>query len=174
MGHNGSLFNQHLPALKSLANLSQKIANRIRVILPLTYGLNSEYHEHIINACSNLKFETRLLTGFLNDEEVAHLRFITDVFINVQKTDAFCGAMREVLYAGGIVINGSWLPYNFLKEKNIYFRSIDTVEEVERTLISVLENYDEIKSRCENNFEAIFEMSSWRFVIHNWGRVIFN
>jgi len=92
--------------------------------------------------------------------------------INVQITDAFNGSMKEVLYCGGIVINGSWLPYQFLKDTDIYFEEVDSVEQISDKLEKIIMNYSYYQEQCKNNAVKIYEFSNWSKLIHQWKEVI--
>ena len=58
---------------------------------------------------------THIITKRLNDQELTNLRLNCEVFINLQDTDQLSGAMLETLCADKIVITGSWLNYDVLK-----------------------------------------------------------
>lgn len=172
IGHNGTKTHQHLLILNQLNLLAAHIKERIRIILPMTYGLNSEYLNEVTALCENCAFDFRIFTDFMTEEEVAHLRNSTDVMVNLQTTDAFSGSMREVLYCGGIVINGSWLPYQFLKDLNVYFEEVSSVAEISAQISDIVLNFSSYKNRFENNPSKIYQISSWSHSIQQWKEVI--
>jgi len=172
IGYNGSKAHQHIQVINTLSKLDEKISERIRLLFPLTYSLNDEYLIEIKKACNNLNIEQIYFTEFMSEIDIAHLRKATDIMINVQITDAFNGSMKEVLYCGGIVINGSWLPYQFLKEADIYFEEVDSVEQISDKLEKIIMNYSYYQEQCKNNAVKIYEFSNWSKVIHQWEEVI--
>ena len=170
IGHNGSIHNKHLEVLESLANFPK--LKDVRIILPMTYGANPEYLKAVDHKCSSMSLNYKILTVFMSDEDVAHLRIITDVMINVQTTDAFSGSMREVLYSGGVVINGSWLPYQFIKNQGVYYEEVDKVKEIGAKVDLIIQNFNSFSKKAENNSEKIYELSSWSKTIKAWAQVL--
>ena len=174
IGHNGSENHQHLKIINSLKNLSKELCNRIELVFPLTYGLNKAYLEKLIEESSSLKIKCHFMTDFLSEKKVAYLRIMSDIMINVQRTDAFSGSMREVLFCGGIVINGAWLPYQFLKDNGLYFEEVNDIEDIPTTLEYIIGNMSTLKQKCTSNSDRIYEISSWSRTIYNWIKVIQN
>lgn len=172
VGHTGSRAHQHISVLNELGNLTPHIKRKIRVILPMTYGLDKEYFNEIKSICEKSSFEYVIFTDFMTEKEVAHLRNLTDIMINLQTTDALSGSMREVLYSKGIVINGSWLPYSFLKELGIYFEEVNFVQKISEKIEEVVLNFSVYKEKCKENAAKIYEISSWSRVIYQWKEVI--
>lgn len=172
IGHNGSQAHQHLAIIDELKRVDKRILKLIRIIFPMTYGLDIEYLQKIKKACIDLEVEIKILTDFMNENEVAHLRNLTDIMINLQITDAFSGTMKEVLYCGGVVINGNWLPYQFLKEMDVYFVEVSSIPELSIKLSDIVVNYSFYKDLCKNNSLRIYNLSNWSQTIHNWKEVI--
>jgi len=172
IGHNGSEGHQHITIINKLLKLNTEIAKKIRVILPMTYGLKPDYLKKIKNICQSASFEVKIITEFLDANKVAHLRNLTDIMINLQITDSFSASMKEVLYCGGVVINGNWLPYHFLKEMGIYFVEVNSVQEISEKLNEVIMNYPYFKDKSKENSAKIYDISSWSKVITKWKEVI--
>jgi hypothetical protein len=172
IGHNGSKSHQHIAVLKEFSKLDQDITKNVRLILPITYGLTNDYLKEITEICEKSSFEYKVFTQFMPEIDIAHLRNLTDIMINMQTTDAFSGSMREVLYCGGVVINGSWLPYQFLKSKGIYFEEVDTITQLSFKISDIIVKYPEYRKRCVKNPSKIYSLSSWSHTIHNWKKVI--
>lgn len=173
VGHNGSDSHQHVNVLNELLNLNLDITSKIRVILPMTYGIRQEgYLEKIHSVLKDAQFEYLIMTDFMSDNDIAHLRNLTDIMINLQTTDAFSGSMREVLYCGGVVINGSWLPYQFLKAEGMYFEEVDKLNELQQKISDIVLHYPDYRNNCYNNPSKIYKLSSWSQTIQNWKEVI--
>lgn len=172
LGHNGIPSHQHVGIINELKKLDSGTLSKFRLILPMSYGLNESYLEEIKNSVKELEAEVCFLLDFMSDEKIAHLRNLTDVMINLQITDAFSGTMREVLFCGGVVINGSWLPYDFLREQGVYYETVDGLSQISSKLKDIVENMDEYRGNCSNNTEVIFKMSSWTKLIYNWKHII--
>lgn len=109
--------------LDFLEELDKKFleVNNIKFVLPLTYG-DPEWRNYIAKKVSIHKFKKRIIVinKMLSDEQIATLRKISDIFINIPTQDTFSASMLEHLYAGSIVIVGSWLPYDELFKSNAF------------------------------------------------------
>lgn len=172
IGHNGSKAHQHIKILNELCKLNSETANKIRIILPMTYGLNQDYLDEVKKTCKSTSIEYIIYTNFMTENEVAHLRNLTDIMINLQTSDAFSGSMKEVLYCGGIVINGSWLPYQFLKKLGIYFEEVNSIQELPVKLDEVISKYSYYQEMCKCNPSKVYDLSIWSKVITKWKEVI--
>jgi hypothetical protein len=80
--------------------------------------------------------------------------------------------MREVMYCGGVVISGSWLPYQFLKKIGIYYEEVKSIEELPAKLNKILSDYSLYREQCKDNPSKIYDISSWHQVIYKWKEII--
>jgi hypothetical protein len=172
IGYNMAVAQQHLSILTQLEN--KKITafhNKIELILPITYGGDKNYKRQILSKLNQLPFEYKVYDEFLGDEIVAHIRKASDVMLQLQITDQFSGSMQEHLFARNVVITGSWLPYDTLKEKGSYFIEIDKVEDLNDVLPDVINNFSTYEQRTTNNPGVITELSSWGKNIKQWAEM---
>lgn len=163
IGYNGKKEQQHLKVIESLKELSNK--NDYLLFFPVTYGKNTMYIDEIKNKALESNFESVFFESYLTDEKVAALRLLSDIFIQVQTTDALSGSTQEHLYAGSFTIVGDWLPYKILKESGVVFNSVRSISEI----IDIIELFN---SECtdfkEKNIYAIGMLSSWQYTIKDW------
>jgi hypothetical protein len=109
----------------------------------------------------------------MTDEAIAYLRKATNILIQTQKTDAFSGSTQEHLFAQSVVITGEWLPYQSLKEKDIYFETIDSMTSLSKKLSDVIDNYAEIQEIVKlKNTPEKFKGSLWSECIKGWYEVL--
>lgn len=137
VSHNAFRENNHIKILEELKDLPYSLKKEITVILPLAYGGNNEYIEEL-KAISIEGIEIVLIIDYLESTEIALLRLVTDIMIQMPISDALSAAMTEVLYAGNKVITGSWLPYGVLRRKGVYFSEVDDFSEILPTIIDLL------------------------------------
>lgn len=169
IGYNLSPQQQHLEILKALN--SQKLIelkNKIQLIIPITYGGSIKYKNQLIEQLELCQFEYLIYDSFLSDNDVAYIRKAADIMIQLQTTDQFSGSMQEHLFAKNVVITGSWLPYNTMKNEGAWFIEIDRVEALTETLYQTIENYEDLKLKTVNNSDAIERLSSWNENIKYW------
>lgn len=170
LGYNGSQNQQHLKIISTLNTNKdlQNWKNKLFFVVPVTYGASKEYLLELEMALAKFDFPYILYKKFLSEREIACLRLHTDIMIQLQQNDQFSGSMQEHLYAGGVVITGSWLPYSPLTKAGIYLKSIDRVEELGDELYNVLLNLKAEKERCMKNRELIYHLSSWKNNVEKW------
>lgn len=169
IGYNLQLIQQHLRILDQLARPEMLAwADKIHLVLPITYAGTQSYKEQILNRLKELPFEFTVYQKYLPDEEVALIRLAADVFIQLQTHDQLSGSMQEHLFASSVVITGSWLPYRMLKEEGVWFLEIDRMNELAPMLSNVLENYDDYSARTANCRELIGKLSLWENNIRQW------
>lgn len=157
---------RHLEVIESIikANVDK---SRIQIIIPWTYGReNSEYKSRIIDLLDN-RYDYLFLEKFIPDEEVAALRRLSDVIIQVQLTDVMSASMYETLYAGGEVITGSWLPYNDIYDRGVTMHRINDVEEVGRELLDFLDKPFS-QDLLEKNKVVIGMLYKWTANVSGW------
>jgi len=172
LGYSADPRKNHEYMINEVLELNKNIKN-IFVFLPMTYG-NKEHREKIKKYCEETfqkhGVKYAVLENFMSDQEVAILRKITDVMVNVQDTDALCASMQESLYAGSIVINGAWLNYGELLEDGAYYETIPELKPgiLASKLEYVIKNLTDLKNKTTINREIIAKRNDWNEVTQNF------
>jgi hypothetical protein len=168
-GYSGSENNQHLKVIASLAELKNSIPKQTKIIIPVTYGGTEKYKEAIKAALIATGLKYVLYERFLSDEQIAYLRKATDIMIHVPISDAFSGSFQEHLFAQNVVIAGSWLPYQLLKDREIYYETIPDVSQLKDKLKFVLQNFTRLQKKvASSNTADKFKSSLWSECIKEW------
>jgi hypothetical protein len=171
-GHNASPFQNHPVIIDHLIQIIPKLPANYVLIFPFTYGGNESYISSVKDKLKKSSLNYHIIEDYMSDEEVSLLRLATNIFIHVQPTDAFSGAMREHLFSKNIVVTGSWLPYQALVQNNIYFETINGLQFLGRKIAEILDNYPEGKRKAElYNTPEKFEQYRWPEVIQNWHQI---
>jgi hypothetical protein len=169
IGYNLQLIQQHLLILDQFSRPELiALADRIQLVLPLTYAGTQSYKEQIIQKLKSLPFEYTLYEKYLSDEEVAKIRIAADVLIQLQTHDQLSGSMQEHLFASSVVITGSWLPYRMFKEEGVWFLEIDQMEDLAKLMSEVIANYPLYLAKTNNCKEVIGRLSLWENNIRQW------
>lgn len=169
IGYNGSVGQQHLKIIEQLESFHKK---NILFLFPMTYGASKEYIEEINRQLKNYNLNYQLLTDYMETKSVAALRILTDIFIQLQTTDALSGAMQEHMYAKNIVLTGSWLPYDSLDDIGVHFKKINQIEQVGDELNNILLNFDKEKELSNKNNDIIYHFSGWKNTISEWNALL--
>lgn len=165
LGYNRNVNQQHIKVIDSFpSDLCEK---EMQVIIPWTYGPNDEeYKSDLIRKLQEKKLDYIFIKNFLTDLEVACLRKITDILVQVQTTDSFSSTMLETLYCKKNVITGSWLPYSFLFDLGIKMNRVDSVEKTGNMITNVLNKMN--SAELENNSSIIQNNCSWDACLSMW------
>lgn len=168
-GHNASDQHQHIKIISALAQLPEHIKKKIICVFPMTYpdGRN-EYIRKVESQLKETGLEYVILTKFMDFHAMAEYALISDIMIHVQKTDQLSSTMLEEMYAGSIIIAGSWLPYQSLHKMGLYFLDVDAVSDVSKVLINAVTNIEAHKKKCTGNSEIIWKHSSWKELAPKW------
>lgn len=171
-GHNAGAAHQHNEMIDALGKLPVSIKEQIVCVFPMTYP--SGHGEYIASIQSKLN-ESGLtyitLTRFMNFEEMGHYALGSDIMIHVQTTDELSGTMLEALYAGNIVIAGSWLPYQCLCDLGVFFEKVDKVSSLTEKLTEIVPALDRYRKKCVPNKAVIWNRWSWDAVAPQWRAV---
>lgn len=170
-GHNAKKEHQHKEIIGQLRALEDGVRGMAEFVFPMTYGNRGTYTDGIKKLLSETKITSLVMTKFMNAEEMARYAACSDIMVHVQTTDQLSSTMLQEMHAGAVVIAGSWLPYQMLRDKGVYFLTVDSIGELSATLADVIRNLKEYKERCEKNREIIYEMSSWNHAAARWKRL---
>lgn len=174
VGYSGSSKQRHIEILNIMEKLKPEIKEKIFAVLPLTYGLQYEkgnYLQKVKDVCSSAGFGSLVLDKFMTPDELADFIISSKIKLNLRETDAMNAAMLESLYAGSIVINGSWLPYGKLRRIGVYSREISELEELIPLLTYITENLEEEIKKTVANPELIRMNFLYDNVISDWEKI---
>ena len=167
-GHNANESHQHMDMIDALCNMTDVEKRKIVCVFPMTYNGEKSYVEKVRTRLDETNLDYVILTEFMDFQSMAEYALISDIMIHVQTTDQLSSTMLEEMYAGSIVIAGSWLPYRSLHEMGIYFLDVDTIPDVTAVLEDVVMNMESHKEKCAGNSEIVWQHSSWDVLAPKW------
>lgn len=167
--HNAFRENRHLELIDTLSELSDKVKQEIVCVFPMTYPDNmTDYIREVEGRLEESGLDYVIMTEFMDFQAMAEYALISDIMIRVQTTDQLSSMMLEAMYAGSLVIAGSWLPYLPLHEIGMYFLDVNTILEVTAVLKDVVANIEDYKGKCKKNSEIVWNHSSWDVLASRW------
>ena len=166
LAHNGQQTQQHPKIIEALTKCSNEIKDKFQIILPLQgVEVDESYIKEIVNLMDKSGFGYRCYYDRFSNIDVAKLRICADVFINAQSTDALSASMLEHLYTDTVVINGSWLKYQYLDDNKIKYYRFNNFDDLPNLL-------DKIKNLRFNQSEhakiAIENILYWPLISKDW------
>ena len=166
-GYNGSPSQNHLRILNAIGALPDDVFDSIFLMLPLTYGASESYVCEVEDSVRRIGVPYSLYSSRLSYEDVARMRLVSDVVVNMQDTDAFSGSLQEHLYCGNVLLVGEWLDYAQLDNNGVYYKktSFDVLSSDVADVIGALGDY---KRKCQDNHLRMRGLTSWDAVIGAW------
>ncbi|MCI9401951.1 MAG: glycosyltransferase family 4 protein [Lachnospiraceae bacterium] len=150
-GYCASQAHNHKGIIKAIESLTEEDRNKLFMIIPMTYGKQPEYMKDIKQRLKEAVSDGVIIENYMDFKEVALLRFVTDIFINIEPTDAYSSTMVEYAYCNKITIIGSWLDYSELEKKGAYFEKVDKAEELTTVLKKILDNFEDTQGMFLDN-----------------------
>ena len=167
LGYNAVKAQQHGLMLHAVAQLPEEMKRNLFLLLPLTYGADDKYKQHVIDEARSTGVKYQAFTERLTTEEVLTLRLKTDIAVNIQDSDAFAGSIREHIMAMNLLVVGDWLPYQILDDNGIYVKRTTKVD-LRDNILWAIENYVKLQSKLRDNQQKIFDLCSWPSVAKQW------
>jgi len=172
IGYCGDPICNHLLVIDELEHLGIKSKDRVHLLVPMTYGnFSDDYKKEVINKLNQIKISYTLFDKYLAIEEVVKLRLISDIMVQMSKSDALSSSVCEAIYAENVLISAIWLPYSPFRLSDIYFFETD-FNNFAQTADYIINNYELVKERVFDNAEKIRELTALDKTLENWKVVI--
>ena len=170
IGYNGSPAQNHSDVIDVCSRLPDAIKSKILLQLPVNYGLTEEYKDKLLKKLESSGCEYSLSESYLHGEMIGKLRQSSDIFIHAQKTDGFSASLQEYLYARKTVFNPVWLPYEELKNNNVYYFEYSDYDDLYEKILLRLQNGPDKEEnyKLAENSNIIKKLSSWGSVKDAW------
>lgn len=169
IGYNARPAQQHLKVVSSIIE-SNSSFNDFFFILPMTYCReDEEYIEKLNMVLRNCNLNYLIFDSYMNENQVAKLRLISDIFINAQTTDAFCNTVKEYFYLGKIILNPIWLNYPELSEWKLKTVVYSDFNEIPEKIL----NHEQYINEPDLKFNSFFFANklNWSNCREQWKRV---
>lgn len=168
VGYNASSYQQHEKIIESIAKLEKQVLKRLFIVVPMTYrGEKADYAIRVEGLLKLKELDHIVYLKELSDQNIARLRLISDITINMQITDDLSASIQEHLFSGNIVICGEWLPYGVFLDQGIRIDLIK-IEDLESRLIYILQNLNKYQEDFNGNRDLVYQFSSWSNNIFSW------
>lgn len=171
LGYSASAGQRQSELIDFFINNSDDFKN-VKFVVPLQYGGNYELRKQLKEKCSGYS-NFIVFTEFHDIDKTAAFRLATDVLINHSITDSFSGTVQEVLYAGGIVMYQSSLPYEKMPGNGARLIAYNNLDEIS-SILSDFSNITEtpISKEFLKIRQQISSLSGPDAAIQNWVNLI--
>lgn len=166
VGYNATKEQNHIEILEQIKNIEMKLPSNYYIVIPLGYG-DKIYGRNVAKKLEQLRLRGCCLFDFYDNENIAKLRIISSIMIQLQDTDSLSSSMIEYLYAGNIIITGSWLPYREIQD---YIITIEKIDNLSQCLADVLKKYEIKKNSLDKTDYRNFVENNfiWENVKYEW------
>jgi len=170
VGYNASEAQQHVSVIRAIARLPKEYKEELHLILQLSYGKSQDcsYYDLINQELENSGCSWSIINEFLDDYNSALLRCEIDIFVHAQVTDSLSASMLEYLYAGAVVINGSWLDYPMLSALEKKCLSFDDFDSLTGLLESTMRGFHGREKMSASDKKRLRSINSWQSVRSAW------
>lgn len=170
VGHNGYRAQQHLPVLDVLCRLDEEHKEKIQLLVHIAYGAKPGYDEELKKKLETTDISYVLSTQTFDLHEIARLRMATDILIHAQLTDALSSTIREMLYAGKVLVNPSWIHYHEFDSLGVQYVKYDHIDELPELLTALLDH--RLVIDMAGNHEIMGREFSWQGLRADWNRLL--
>lgn len=167
VGYNGFEAQQHLKIISELRKLSPSVIDKIFVVVQFGYGGDLAYKERIKKELNSVNVSFQILDEFLSNEDVSKIRICSDVVLNAQISDAASASIQEHLFAGAVLLAGSWLPYSYFSQNGIKIWTFDWNDFSDK-LERIILYFPEYSISTQDNKRNVSNLSSWSNRIDEW------
>lgn len=170
IGYNGRREQQHLSAIKAFSKLDKELKDKIQILIHLGYGFDIDYKNEIKSLLEKSELNYVINEDMLDLEQVAILRIATDVFVHSQTTDGLSGSIREVVYAGAILLNPEWIKYDKFDKDGVEYVVYNDFNNLTEKMTDILKGkikIDKIKNR-----KILYAEYSWESVEDRWASML--
>jgi hypothetical protein len=168
IGHNGNAANNHLEIIKALARLPASDKSAAIWVLPMAYQKNDSHVRACEREATAAGLEIRVLTRYLDWQELAAFRIATDVLIHLPVSDALSSTAMEGVYAGSCIITGSWLPYGLFRRATLPLITVDDIDELPSCFSETLPQLHQLRRQVAEARQRIRYHFFSKAVVPGW------
>jgi len=168
-GHNAHKPNNHLKLLEELRKLPSNILADYHIIFPLAYGDPSgRYINELKNQSENIPATFTFLTNFMNWEEMAKLKIVSDVYIHGPTTDGLSAYLTEFLFTENLAIVGDWLPYKTFSDAGIRYLEFSNFSMLNKLLLRLRQEIAVNATNVKGNRAKVLKYFNNSTIVDEW------
>jgi hypothetical protein len=168
-GTNARMMQRHAEIIDEIAKAYSKLNKPVLLLFQMTYGDHpQDYLRQIEDKLAESGLPYRILVEFFAEKEAATIRIISDILIQVQDHDQLSAAMLETLYAGNLLITGSWLPYSILDDNGIFYFKANKLDDLSDIVLNCVNSYVILERRTSDNPGIVEEITGHAAIVKTY------
>ncbi len=169
VGYNAIREQQHLEMMREVVKLPKELIDKAFFLFHFGYGAKDDvYISQLTSFLHEKNVPYKIITEFMDKEDIAVLRLCTDIFLYGQTTDALSCSVIEHLYAGAILVKPVWLDYLELKKKGIKYYEYVRFNELSSLLAQLIYKKPSKINRGLKEHKILRNLSSWDRLSSKW------
>lgn len=168
IGYSGKSIHQHKEIIRNFS-IRPQLRDKFHLLAIMTRGTVPEYAEEVECALTSSGYSYSMIKGhFLSDEQIARLRYGTDITLQLSTYDGFSRSIVECLCAGSIMIYGTWLNYdNRLKQEHFKAFPASSFGDAFFQIEKISKDPVYYQGIVKSNMDA-GKMNTWEECIKDW------
>ena len=166
-GYNANVNQQHNKIIDAIKDKKNLFPSNIVLLFPMTYN---EYPKGYINQIKDklekLGVDYILYSSYLSDKDLMIIQKSTDIFIHIQKTDAYSASVQENILCNNFIINGSWIRYPDLETDGIPYYLVDETDDIAEIIRLYIDGA--IKLKISSNTLSSIIKNGWSIKGQQW------
>lgn len=172
VGYSSFPGQNHMHILDEIDLLPRDIIEKSLFIFPMTYGDKENYIKLVEERILKSNIKAIVLSEYLSHDEAKSISFVCNIMLNLRSNDGFNNSMLESLIAGAIVLSGSWLPYSLLRQHDIYYCEVNSLQDLNRLLLKVLYDLKKHLENAEGNKRKLASLLNGANNAASWEKVL--
>lgn len=166
-GYSTARSHQHKMIIEAVFSIKQYLPDNIVLLFPFTYGWGgNDYVQSIKDKCTELGLKAVFVETFLSDADLYLLRKSTDMFVNVQTTDAEAASVMQYILCKKKIVSGTWLKYTAMEKYSpLFYFPVHDLKELGSVILDAF-NAEEI--HVSQGLIDYIMARGWKQVIVKW------
>lgn len=166
-GYSTAPSHRHEAIVDAIYSMKENLPNNLVLLFPFTYSWGTkEYTQGLKDKCIMLGLKSVFVEEFLNDEDLYMLRLATDMFVNVQTTDAGAASVMQYILCKKKIVSGTWLKYYTMEKYTpLFYFPVNTMEELGE---SILKAYQSEEIKMSQDLIDYIMSRGWKSEIKEW------
>lgn len=167
-GYSANKEHKHLEFLEQISNIKESLPKSTVLLFQMTYGPDRGAYVNLIEEkAKQVGIKSIFLKDYLENDTIAHIRLIVDIFIHLQPSDAFSASLQEYLLTSTLCINGKWLKYPDLEQFGIPYLTLNKIDDLSDLLVKII-NREIEKPEIDERLLLMIQQNDINISIKKW------
>lgn len=169
-GHTATRAEQYEKIITSLTKCNEITRQSCYFVFMMTYAPDDfkSYQMEVEKLIDDNEIQGVVLKDYIPYGEILKLHYISDIHITAILTDAFSCFLQEELFAGSIILYGSWLKYFEIENNRFFTFSFDETDSIHQLMDYIVNNIAIFSNKSKINRAGIISIASEDSIRNMW------